>query len=278
MAYDIDGSTLYFYDSNNGAITILSGTSVKALNDESDSTSLNIGGSSTSVPIYYGVLFPELRNINGYYIVWQNEGGNQPPNQIQYSTNTNNGADGTWTNYGAAAYQGSTQPYYRSNIASMLVSGVKAVRFNLGVPIPFGWSYNLYTFHLYGQQASGANPDSLRIYNAAGTAELSTVLDEGDIAQSAVATTGFTVANTSSTKTATTITVSCTALTDASPSLIPQFTLSSDGGSTYHSSITISSLAPGAVSSVLYVQDTVSSTAETSVWALRMIASAASFT
>jgi hypothetical protein len=281
MPYDTDGSTgLYALTSlGNGTLTELSSTNMQQLNDESDSTSIGEPNENTTLSIY--IIFPELRDLDGYFLTISTATilGNIVWGPFQGSTNTTNGLDGSWSNIDSTAdglFNVATIPNYRSMIHTVSATGLAGVRFlvtnnsgahNAAIP----------TLHLYGQPSSGANPDSLRFYNSAGTAELSTVIDEGDIARSAVQVLPFTVKNISATKTASSINITTATLTDASPSLLPQFEFSSDGITFSSPPFSIGSLAPGATTSTLYVQDTVNASAALSVWALRMIATPTTF-
>lgn len=267
IPYDRDGSAP-FYINSGGTVTSYTTAQGQQINNETGNQSMPPSG--TAGVQYLGVVFSHLWDLTGYFLCGLN---NNATFHIQTSVNTTNGADGTWVDQGAATYTGNltVSPAYRSSIVALSVAGIKGVRitadFNTGT---------VSNFHLYGNPSSGSNPDSLRIWQPVTNAELTTVVDFGDIARGTSATQQFRVHNQSATKTASSITVSMEALTDSSPSQIGQYQLSTDN-ITYANSISIPNLGPGATSAVLYVRDSVASGAQTSVWAARIVAAAGTF-
>lgn len=279
MAYDRDGSQAFDFQTGTGgqALHNYSTAQMQQLNQEAVA---QISGSDTAGGTFHnygttcvGVVFPELRDVYAYF--YSETTTNAIAGNFQYSTNTTNGQDGTWTNAQAlTAIQSPAGDSWRTGIQTLTtsISGAKGVR----VAYTNANDVLQYQFHLYGMPSSGQNPDSLRIWQPVTNAEVTTVFDFGDIARGAAATQQFRVHNQSATKTASTITVSMEALTDASPSLIGQYQLSTDNV-TFANSISIPNLGPGATSAVLYAKDTVAAGAQTGPWAARIVAAAGTF-
>ncbi len=279
MAYDSDGSVMTAWWP--GQMPQIYGTAaMMSLNAELPinypSGLWSSGWYGNSAGIHISLIFPELRDVVGQYVT---DAFNSIAGTMTYwtSTDTTTGMDGTWTQQtvtGSAGYNGPNPDSYRTDILTVSWLSVKSVQL-LTTGADYGMRIN--TWHLYGQPSSGQNPDSLRVWQPTTNAEVTGPLDFGDVTQGSINVQQFRIANISSTYTANgPITISAETLYDATPSLIPQFTFSTDG-TTYSSSITLSSLAPGAVSSVLYVQDNTSSSAELGPWALRIVAIPASW-
>ncbi len=283
MPYDRDGSVMTAWWG--GQYPLIYGTAMSSINAEQPvnypSGLWSSGWYAGGGPVYVSTIFPELRDIAGLYIAAIFSVSFSDYLTYWTSTDTTTGMDGTWTQQttkvspGATGYNGSNPDAYRTDILSVSWPGVKAVQAQFS---SFGYGYQLLTWHLYGQPSAGQNPDSLRVWQPTTNAEVTGPLDFGDVTQGSIYTQQFRIANISSTYTANgPITISAETLYDANPSLIPQYNFSTNGTS-YSSSVTISSLAPGAVSSVLYVQGTISASAQLGPWALRILAIASSWT
>lgn len=262
FAYDQDGTVLVTY-SQTGTGTITTRTTLDKQRANQNQSGTNFSSSSS----WAALLFPELRTITGYYMNINHDAG--PGRLLQSSANTTNGQDGTWSTIANPFVFDNgdnidVSPGYRSNIQLVNVPNIIAVR----------WGQGLYirAFHLYGSIATTESPDRLRIVDVSGN-DIVAQFDYGDIRQRNNVTKQFKVVNNSSTKTANNITVSLDTNPDASPTLIGQYQLSTDNTS-FANAINIGTLAPGASSATLYVRDTVSATAQLGPWALRLIASA----
>lgn len=259
MAYDRDGSVIATITSG-GVATQLTNAQAVALNNESDSDSVSLGNGS-----YLAVIFPQLRDLVGFFIAAGSfqYGAN---GSFQTSPDTTNGVDGTWTTRSTpVAGQQTTVPKYRNSIVATAVAGIKAVRYT--------WSYNLSTvasFHLYGDISAGSEDDSLQLWDPAVDQRLAaSALDFGDVPRSNVSQKQFRLKNRSATKTANNVSVGVQALTDATPSLGSQHQFSLDG-STWASTVTVTSIAPGAISPIIYVRRSTNAAAALSVWAARI--------
>jgi hypothetical protein len=266
MPYDRDGTQVYKITSSN-VITAVSAANILIMNNE-NSDSYAPGGYSNLDKIAF--IFPELRDLDGYFIIG--------PSTIQAATSadTTNGVDGTWTNLGASTSPTvGVIPGFRTSInTSAAAAGIKAIRF------AFTGYEDINGLHLFGKITAGQNPNRLILWHPtldqrAGAA----YFDWGDVRRSAAATDRtFRVKNNSSTLTANGVSVSFDVLSDASPTLLAgQHSLSLDG-TTFTNTVTIGALAPGAISGTVTVRRTMSATAALSLWALRVVSSATSWT
>jgi hypothetical protein len=257
MAYDRDGSAVVYWTGGIGAtgtITTLTNAAMVLLNNESSDTAVNFGGTTYG----FAIIFPELRDIDGFHVNTENNYGNT----FQTSSDTTNGQDGTWVTRMAsfAVSNTSANGWYRGNINGLAVSNVKAVRMNE--------AYSQYSWHLYGKPSPGANPDRLIFWHPTLNQELAANSldpgDHGDVTRGQTYNVTFRVKNNSATKTATNVTLSTEALTDNSPSVVNMYTISYDGGA-FGANATIPSIAPGGISNVCTLRFVVSPTAQTVV-------------
>lgn len=275
MAYDRDGSAGGWW-ATGSSIVSMSGADLQNLNNEASDNLNSPVSSSGPGTIAAFIIFPELRDIVGWFIRGSGQFGLTPAN-FQWSANTTTGLDGTWTDITAnwGPLSSSVNPDYRTSINTVSLTGVKGVRM-LGTAASGSTILEPFALHLYGGPSSGQNPDSLRIWQPVKNAEVTGVLDEGDIARGTSNTLTFRVHNQSGTKTAHSVTISAEALTDASTSLLGQYLFSTDN-ITYASSLSLGDLGPGATTAVLYVRDNVDPAAALGPWAARIVASASSF-
>jgi hypothetical protein len=283
MALDKDGTQMFKTDKDNN-VTMLTSVQVKAVNDE-DSHGFMVCGQNDHGTLV--VIFPEPRDLAAYFINTGNNGYN-PGNLlfVSTSTDTTNGLDGIWTpsTFDWAHYTqpdpplGSTgpiSPQYRSKITTYSVPNITAIRFHFDAHAPsYGAEISL---HLYGVTAEGANPNRLALWHPTldqpiGCADL----DWGDVPRASTDNSQVRIKNLSSTLTANTITVSVDALTDTTPSVPAQHTLSIDGGA-FGPTCAVETLAPGEISSALTLRRTTSSNAVLSLWAARISAIALSW-
>lgn len=277
MALDLDGTTINFYDDSN-VLTTFTTQNIKDLIDESDSTLFQKNFTGGKVAI----IFPELRDVTHMYLRIQPDGQlnvGTPPT-FEKSVNTTTGLDGTWTAWSGATYDTGSPvvPRYRTQINAAAASGVIAVRYSYLHTGGNNGTQNK-CLHLYGGISSGANPDRLALWHPTlDQALVAPALDFGDKARGSTTTISFRVKNLSATKTANTITISNDALTDASPTILSQLGLSSNGGSSYASTASAGSLAPGAISAVMMQRLVLAANAVIGLTSPRIIAAAASWT
>ena len=269
MAYDRDGTQCYLI-AGDSTISQLTSPQLVALNDENS-------GTSVGAAAYLVFFFPERRDMVAWWMDFNALAF--PSMAFEVSTNTTNGLDGTWTQIGGTPPGGSyqfpsTAPYYRQGIIGATALGVKAVRFKTG----WAGSGGVETVHLYGNASAGQNPNRLAIWHPTTDAHVTgAYFDWGDVPRSSSQDRTFRVKNMSSTLNAIGIGLGLEALTDTSPSVPGQHTLSSDG-TTFAATLSISDLAPGGISPVLFLRRVTPTNAVLSVWALRLFAQATSWT
>lgn len=187
LAYDEDGTIVSMVASNFSSVSEFNTDSKKTLNDESGTY---LWG---DVNFYITFIFPEKRDITHYYGVVQKtyHYAGTAGGVVQWSNDTTTGMDGTWTtvasswtlnsNNGQGANTPLTTPGFpdmRTQIQSLPVSGIKAIRFYVYAP---GWQEEslLYTMHLYGHKTAGETPHRVDFCYADG-AELVQDFDYGD--------------------------------------------------------------------------------------------------
>jgi len=285
FAYDVDGTVGAVTSISGGTVTNITTTDMQKMNQNTsipaDSGSRfdsrnYVGGAGSN---YIILLFPEVRSINGYMFLthWQNNpsGGRV----IQTSTDTTNGSDGAWTTQVASYPQLNgdaigTSPLYRTAINSVSWNNIKAVRWAI---THVGWA-----FHIYGFIPPSESPNRLRIVDMSTTSSMSdgitptgedmaAQLDFGNIAQRASSTKQFKVINNSTVQTANNITVSLNVPSNANPSLIGQYQISTDNIA-FANAINIGALAPSTESGTLYVRMNPASNAQLGPWSARLIA------
>ncbi len=273
---DIDGTLGLVYKQPSGPIKTISQTHMSYFNREETHNGgayrvdLSHSTYASGAKTYAVFVFPEMRNITGYFIY----ANPSIPNTIETSTDTTNGQDGNWTtvepsySYVPAHTIQQSSPLHRSDIQTVDWPNVKAVR--------IAFDNNVYSVHLYGSIATTESPDRLRVVDLDGD-DITAQLDFGNITQRSSVTKQFKVVNNSSTMTANNITVSLNATSDASPSIIGQYQISTDNVS-YANAINIGNLAPGAESSPIWLRANILNNAQLGPWSARIIANPASWT
>jgi hypothetical protein len=275
MAYDLDGTQGYHVNIAQ-SVSQMSSAQLLAMNNEStDVASFGSGGVyGTS---YTGLIFPELRDIFGIF----RSNGVDPSiaQDVQKSSDTTNLLDGTWTSIGNHSFVTTQTPSnIRTGIASVSALGVRAIRLQWYFNNSPGGSMSIHGWHLYGDIAAGQSPNRLRMWHSTSDLELTgAALDWGDVSRGSSATRSFRVKNNSSTLTAGDVTVIVAAPTDTTPSVAGQHTFSLDGVN-FSASLNLGSLAPGALSQVIYVKRVTPSNATLSLWTARIIADATTWT
>ncbi len=274
MAYDRDGTVLLWAYDNNTVFEFTTGDK-QTLNGEAGAFFRNGWNNASG---YLTWVFPELRSLVGYWAHWRAD--NTPgTGELRISTNTATGVDGTWSTAQATwtrqtSYSKTGQ---RTNITA--VSGVSAVR---AIGFRFsntnGNSSRSEGWHLYGEPATGENPDRLRFWHPTLDQEVSgAYLEWGDTPRLSTETRTFRIKNNSASLTAYSIVVAPEALTDGSPSIACMYMFSINAAP-FDSPITITSLGPGAISPVISVRRTWTATTPLSLWWQRITAIAGSWT
>lgn len=226
-----------------------------------------------------GVIFPELRDLVGYYIAHNNFGAGNPVGvfNLAWSANTTNGYDGAWTNLGTPTFY-TTMANFRSPTA-LSVTGAKAIRYN---PQQTGGAANAgsitYGFHVYGKPSTGQALDRLRIWHPTLDQEMAGPgLDFGDYGRGYTIDRTFRIKNNSSSLSANSIVLSFEALpNDASPTVVSMMSLSQGGA--FASTQNIGTLAPGEISGVCTLRIASPSNTTLGLWRQRLIATAGSWT
>lgn len=276
MALDRDGSVVYALDAANNAVQ-LSAANVVTLTDETDTGypySVFASGASVGKLV---VIFPELRNLLGYYICLV--GTAYPPgavSAVEVSPNSTNGIDGTWQALQVSTAVLPMSPGYRSGIKAVNAGGVKAVRItgNGRDDLSSGCAINL---HLYGAPLGNQVLDKLAIWHPTLNQRIPPgYLDWGDVPRSSSDDRLIRVKNLSATLTAMAPSLSFDALTDATPSVPGQHLVSLDGLS-FGATAVLPNLGPGATSAIVTLRRVTPINATLSTWALRLIAAATSW-
>lgn len=270
FALDKDGS-IAFRIMNDNSLVVLNSTETAEMNDEDDSA--YISGNS---PVWVGWVFPQTRTILGVFQGGYDNDSGGNDEQWLYSTDTTNGQDGTWTELLptlGATQSAPTLGRWRSAIRTCNQAGVKGVKTVRGSTYSFQGT-NISTVHVYGT-IDGGPTDRLALWHPTLDQQLAANdFNWGDIGQGSTADKTFRVKNLSATLTASSITVSLDALTHTT--MATQHSLSDDG-STFGTTISITTLAPGVMSSVLTLRRSTPSNAAIGPHAMRVLATAASW-
>lgn len=287
IPYDLDG-TAFLRISSGGSIVEFTPAEITEMNDEANGVgaSTNGFGAPTSANGYCVVLFPRLMDVTGLFI-GLSAYAISPPDTWQTSTNTTNGLDGVWTNIPSPPsttsgvvlggdFDGNINlsPFYRTHIWSGNLTGIRAIRFTprSGYGIP-----SIPAYHIYGKPSSGENADRLEIWHPTLDERVSgAYFDWGDAQRTSNDTRTFRIKNLSPTLTANGVSITFELLTDATPSYDAMHTFS-DGGA-YSGTISLGSLAPAAVSSIIIIRRDFPANAVLGLWAGRINTTAASWT
>lgn len=269
MAYDRDGTVGFKYVAGAVTPTQLTGGEMAQINNETENT----WWAQDTVPDwYYGLIFPQLRDITGYFnCAYFNTGTN--PIVMYTSADTTNGIDGTWTNRGNLSQQ-SGLANYRTAISAVSWLGIKGIRLHFDFQGGSGVR-TIKKLHLFGSLTAGETPDRLRLWHPTLDEPLDDAnssdgayLDWGDVVRGTNQDRSFRIKNNSATLTANSIDLSPQVLSDTAPTVVSQHTLS-DGGA-FAGSINIGNLAPGNISSVITLRRTIASNAALSLWTGRI--------
>jgi len=254
IAYDLDGTRLYY----NGGL--LSAGYVSSCNDEADG--VVVGGYGNGA---YGLVFPFLMDITG--VMARGAGQVNPYGQCYWSPDSLDGYNGTWTAIGGYAVGGGMGgAAHRTGVTSVSLTGVRCIRADTGAA---GGQAYIYGIHVYGTYSVSASLDRLEAWHPTLDQRLGgAVLDFGDVPRNSLQVKQFRIKNRSSTLTANTITVTCDSLTDTTPPNSGMHTFSTDGVS-YAATQIVTSIAPGAISPILYVKRVTPANAVIALWDVR---------
>jgi len=279
FAYDRDGSTATVVNFSLGSVAYeLSGADRVALNDETTSVLQNTGVSKDHT-IALAVIFPELRDMLGYFVAQFDSG----TGALEKSVDTTNGLDGSWVEISSAWVDNGPfdKEEARDAFTAITDAGVKALRF---VGLPTGSQHRWQGLHLYGTIPAAQSPDRLRLWDPSADEPLDDnatdgpYFDWGDTPRSSSADNTFRVKNNSSTLTANSVTVAIESLTAApTDSLESQHTFSTPSNPTFTATKALGNLSPGALSEVITVRRNLTATADLGLWWARITAEAASW-
>lgn len=268
MATDRDG-TQWFHVSPTNVITALSNANAIILNDETTSY--------YAPPVATGAqrlmaIFPELRDLDAYFVSMA-ASGFMTSWTVDVSTNTTNGLDGTWTQIATSTTppSASVAPAYRSPVSTTQLA-IRAVRFNFIMAASADLA--IQAAHLYGEPAPGENPNRLALWHPTLDQRVTPAyFDWGNSPRASSADLTFRVKNLSPTLSADDIRVATEALTDGTPSVPGQHSLSVGGGA-FLAQVNVGDLAPAALSSVVTLRRITPSNAQIGLFALRVFAEA----
>lgn len=285
MQYDLDGSAGFSALGAAGAINVLSATDLAQFNDETDNNV--VSGLLNGFYYLQGIIFPELRDIVAF---GYRQTMSDNAYAVQTSADTTNGEDGSWTTRetidagGATTSFAAVSPTFRTLFrgtggvadATLPYNGVKSIRF-LGNNSNAHGNNISSSLHLYGTPSAGLALDRLRIWHATLDQAMGAAgLDYGDFGRGGTIDRTFRIKNNSSSLTANSIVLSIGALTDASPTVLGQQTISQGGA--FATTQNIGALAPGAISAVCTLRIASTSSTVLGAWRQRLIATAGSWT
>lgn len=263
LAYDRDGTQLFRVAANGtGSPTSTTQQQLIDTNKESGNGTGNFGDD------YACLIFPEPRDLVGIWAVGTNGGPSATNMTSQVSTDTTNGVDGTWVNWLSFTVAANYKPSFRTHIATGAANGVIAIRVK-----QVGLSNQGKIIHLYGTPSAAAS-DRLELWHPTLNQSLNITpayLDWGNRPRDTTATRQFRIKNLSSALVANSITVGMESLSDASPTYVSQHQFAYNGGA-FASTATISALAPGEISAIIDVRQTLINTASLGLWAQRVYA------
>lgn len=274
LAYDRDGSVGVAI-SQSGLITALTSTHLLGINSETESaTALPAGTYEVAI------IFPIPVDISAIFLALP-LGGSPYNVSVSTSKNTSTGVDGTWTTQiPSRSFLQDVKPNYRRDSAVTPIPGGINAQEVVGIKVSGIVSINgIRALHIYGSPSSSATPDRLSIWHPSSDVPAPPAFfDWGNAPRASSADKSFRVKNLSPTLTAEEVVVYIEALTPGVPSVSGMHLLSENGGSTFLTSVTIPSLAPGAISPVLVLRRVVPSNAAVSVWSARIGADVGSWT
>lgn len=288
VPWDRDGSILVTWDSSNIPVRN-SQAAMNFLNGESGSnanTALqnqwNTGGTIPNF-VSAAVLFSFPRDVHAVFSF-----GSIHPNYTnyiwQFSLNTTNGVDGAWSTISSQIDSPFVKPYYRDPASLIIPTQSSLTRDVQGVRVwygggnsPLGTSSVLRCFHVYGSPGTGATSQRLEFWHPTLDQVLpASWMDFGSFPRSTSSDKTFRVKNLSPTKTANSIVLQAETLSDTTPIVEAQFSLSSGGPFTAIQEI--SAIASGAVSAVQTLRRVTPVNAALSTWTARVNTTVGSWT
>jgi hypothetical protein len=256
IPYDNDGTVMYQGTNVSGPISATSQASMSDMNDMDETLT---GYDPGATDLHTWLFFPESREVTGMFYISSRtvplttSGNHQSSLTITGSNDSTNGLDGTWETAslpgGMSVWNGNGLDCWRAGIKAVSFTGGKRVlRFAAPAGVSGPGQHQVVWLHVYGEKVTGQTPDDL-IYIDHDTTpgvEYTAPEDFGDRPLGTTVTRQFRVKNASATLTANTINLQC----NDSDFVI------SENGTSWVTTINISSLAAGAESATLYVRNT----------------------
>jgi hypothetical protein len=280
IEYDTDGTVVWYSTGTFGLadppVLTMSNANMRQLNDDNNQNDvLSGGGNSVHIVCFQ---FTAPMTLTGYQMGLHAQGVGAAI-VLQYSLDSTNGSNGTFTNTGWTT-QNSTNPFdIKNNKLATSLTNVTWLRLYMqtgGSSSPATYIRNM---NLYGYPTAGLPTQRLEFWQPVTNAEASPALfDYAEIPQSSTNTKQFRVKNMHSTLTANSIVVTAAdVMKDAAVALGSQIQVSTDNV-TFTSTVNIGNLAAGAISPILYHRWNPAANATLSMWSARVSAVAGSWT
>jgi len=157
-----------------GPLTELTAAQMDTMSAEDFGPGAGAGpNSSNSGGTFVAYIFPELRDIDGWYASLDDGGTWANPTYV--SANTTNASDGTWASSGSNNYIAGQSPVYRQQIVTIASNGIRGMRFKVSGASGGGGEMNI--LHIYGEIAAGETPDRLLFIDEATSLEFVLPID-----------------------------------------------------------------------------------------------------
>jgi hypothetical protein len=260
IAYHLDG-TVGFANRVGDAPTPLSAGQLWTMNNEltdlvATEDIADWPGGNT-IQMMWGLVFPAPLDLDAVFerIFLNGVGSTNLGPDVQTSTNTTNGQDGTWTVLRGFSAGTSVVPDYRSTTPVVSVAaGITGIRWRWGVATAMQ-NFDVRAVHLFGRYSAASN--RLELWDPSVDQRIDPAgLDWGNTPRSTTDTRTFRVKNRSATLTANSIVISAG---DSSTAGEIASSLDFNIGSGYAATQNIGNLAPGAISGVVTIRRTLSS-------------------
>lgn len=253
MAYDRDGTVVKWSDGT-GANSTLTTAQKKKLNDTiNDTSSEYVMVVAGNIAHWISFLFPELRDLYDCFVEHVPSG--LAFSQAQYSLDTTDGLNGTWTaSPGAAGV--STVPTgssFRTGPGATYIAGIKAVRFSFMGGVN-GHSTSVRSIHIYGVPQVNSSVHRVAFWHPYLDMRLpGDYLDMDDVIRNGTIYREFRIKNNSSVYTMNDIVLDIESI-EYGTVVTDDYSIKRAAESTYQPSTTIASLAPGAISEIVSVR------------------------
>lgn len=242
FAYDRDGS-VWYYRQAGSAWTALSQAWIDELNDE-DNTNLS-WPTTQADPLEIVIIFPELREIDGLFCGSQIYASFSFISSFEWSADTTNGTDGTWSSPTSLSHHGTPYAQYRDDIETTVISGARAIRFKLPKD---GLSYGVWKcVHIYGSVTSATEDRIYFLDPYFSDAVFTQPLDYPEIPRGTTSTRPLKLKNASPTLTASTVQITAE---DLYLEAGDWYDFSLDGLTSWESTLLVGTFTPGEVKTI----------------------------